>query len=46
MEESLVDFDISKLSLKDLISVYENINQFLKYLNDNKLEQDEVDEDE
>lgn len=46
MEESLVDFDISKLSLKDLVSVYENINLFLRYLDDNKIEQEEVDEDE
>lgn len=45
MEESVVNFDISKLSLEDLIKVYENINTFLKYLNDNKIEQ-EVDSDE
>ena len=31
MEESVVNFDISKLSLEGLIKVYENINSFLKY---------------
>lgn len=45
MEESVVNFDISKLSLEDLIKVYENINSFLKYLKDNKIEQ-EVDNNE
>lgn len=45
MEESVVNFDISKLSLEDLIKVYENINSFLKYLDDNRIEQ-EVDNDE
>ncbi|MCI5835944.1 MAG: hypothetical protein MR227_04560 [Firmicutes bacterium] len=45
MEESVVNFDISKLSLEDLIKVYENIESFLKYLDDNRIEQ-EVDNDE
>ena len=45
MEESVVNFDISKLSLEDLIKVYENIESFLKYLDDNRIEQ-EIDNDE
>ena len=45
MEESVVNFVISKLSLEDLIKVYENINSFLKYLDGNRIEQ-EVDTDE
>ena len=40
-----INFDISKLSLEDLIKVYENIESFLKYLDDNRIEQ-EVDNDE
>lgn len=45
MEESVINFDISKLSLDDLVKVYENINSFIKYLDDIKIEQ-EVDSDE
>lgn len=44
-EESKVDFDISKLSLVELIKVYESIDSFINYLNNNMIEQ-EVDVDE
>jgi hypothetical protein len=40
MEESTINFDISKLTLKELIEVYEKINLFIKYLEDNRLEQE------
>ncbi len=40
MEESTIDFDISKLTLKELIEVYEKINLFIKYLEENKIEQE------
>ena len=33
------NFDISNLTLEELIKVYENIEIFLKYLEDNKIEE-------
>ncbi len=42
-EENKVNFDLSKLSLSELIDVYENIEDFLKYLEDKKIiQKDEV----
>ncbi len=35
--EKKIDFDLSKLTLKQLIEVYENIDEFLGYLNDNRI---------
>ena len=43
MEESTIDFDISKLTLKELIEVYEKINLFIKYLEENKIEKEAED---
>ena len=40
MEESTIDIDISKLTKKELIEVYEKINLFIKYLEENKIEQE------
>lgn len=37
-ENSKVDFDLSALTLEELIEVYENINNFLEYLEDSKVE--------
>lgn len=36
-EENKVDFDLSVLSLEELIKVYENVDNFLKYLKDKKI---------
>ena len=36
-EENKVDFDLSVLSLEELIKVYENVDNFLKYLQDKKI---------
>ena len=36
-EENKVDFDLSVLSFEELIKVYENVNNFIKYLNDKKI---------
>ncbi len=36
--EGKYEFDLSQLSLKELIDVYNEINSFLKYLDENKLE--------
>ena len=33
-----IDFDLSKLSLEELIEVFQNISDFLKYLNENKID--------
>lgn len=36
-EEEKVGFDLSTLSLQELINVYKNINDFIQYLDDNKI---------
>ena len=48
MEESKIDFDVSKLTLTELVDTYENINSFLKFSNESKTEseKEEVDNDE
>lgn len=35
------NFDISSLTLEELIMVYEDADLFLKYLEENKIEEDE-----
>jgi len=40
-EENKVNFDISTLSLGELIKVYEDINNFLQFLEDKKIVQEE-----
>lgn len=47
-EENKVDFDLSVLSLEELIKVYENVDNFLKYLQDKKIiiEEKAVDKNE
>lgn len=40
-ENNKVDFDLSALSLEELIEVYEKINNFLEYLDDSKVEIEE-----
>ncbi len=47
-EETKVNFDLSTLTLEELIEAYDNINLFIKYLEENKVEiEDEKDiEDE
>lgn len=36
-EEKKVEFDLSVLNLKELIDVYENITDFLQYLEEQKI---------
>lgn len=36
-EVNKVDFDMSKLSLSELVKVYENINTFLQFLDEKKI---------
>ena len=36
-EENKVDFDLSVLKLEELIKVNDNIENFIKYLNDKKI---------
>lgn len=46
-ENSKVDFDLSTLSLEDLIKVYEEITSFVKFLDESKIvEEEKVEEDE
>jgi hypothetical protein len=40
-EENKVNFDISTLSLSELIKVYEDITNFLQFLEDKKIVQEE-----
>ncbi len=39
-EENKVNFDMSVLSLKELIEVYEEIDKFIKFISDKKIEYD------
>lgn len=41
MEKNKVNFDVSKLSLQELIKVYENIDLFLKFLEGSKIKEEE-----
>ena len=45
-KEEKVDFDLSVLSLNELIEAYNVIEEFLGFLNDSKIEIDEKEEDE
>lgn len=36
-EDNKVSFDMSTLSLSELVKVYENINNFLQFLEDKKI---------
>lgn len=40
-EETKIDFDLSKLSLQELIKVYEEISDFLQFLAENKIAEEE-----
>ena len=46
MQNEKVDFDLSVLSLNELIEAYNNIEEFLGFLNDSKIEIEEKEEDE
>jgi hypothetical protein len=39
--EKKVDFDLSVLSLEELVKVYENITTFLQFLDEKKIVQEE-----
>lgn len=41
MQNEKVDFDLSILSLKDLINVYHDISNFIQFLDENKIELEE-----
>ena len=45
-KEEKVGFDLSNLSLQELIEVYNNIDEFIQYLEENKIEVDEEKDDE
>ena len=36
-EENKVDFDLSVLSFEELIKVYDDVNNFIKYLDNKKI---------
>ena len=39
--EKTVDFDLSLLSLQELITVYQKVSEFLEYLEDKKIKEKE-----
>ena len=41
MQNEKVDFDLSELSLKNLIDVYHDMENFVQFLEDNKIELEE-----
>ena len=41
MQNEKVDFDLSELALKELIDVYYNMSNFIQFLNDNKIDLEE-----
>ena len=45
-KEEKVDFDLSVLSLNELIEAYNNIEEFLGFLTHSKVELDEQEQDE
>jgi len=47
-EDNKVDFDLSTLSLEELIKVYESVDEFIEFLNDSKIgiEENKEDDDE
>ena len=45
-DDNKVDFDLSTLTLQELIEVYENITEFLQFLSETKIVQEEVEEDD
>ena len=45
-KEEKVGFDLSNLSLQELIDVYNNIEEFMQYLEENKIEVDDEKDDE
>ncbi|MEG1146409.1 MAG: hypothetical protein RSE21_03155 [Bacilli bacterium] len=46
MEEKKTDFDLSVLSLNELVGTYTAIQDFIKYLDEAKIEQESGEEDE
>ena len=45
-EVNKVDFDLSTLTLQDLVKVYENITEFLQFLEESRIVTEEKAEDE
>ena len=41
MRKEKVDFDLSELSLKELIDVYYKMSSFIQFLNENKIDIEE-----
>lgn len=39
MRNEKVDFDLSILSLEELVNTYHDITNFIQFLNDNKIEE-------
>lgn len=46
IKEEKIDFDLSNLELKELIEVYERVDEFLKFLDESKIDMEEKGNDE
>ena len=44
-DENKVDFDLSTLSLNELIQVYQDITEFLQFLDENKIVEEKVEDE-
>ena len=44
--EKTVEFDLSLLSLQELVSVYQKVEEFLKYLKSKKIVEEEKEKEE
>lgn len=44
-DENKVDFDLSALSLNELIQVYQDITDFLQFLDENKIVEKKVEDE-
>ena len=45
-ENSKIDFDLSTLTLEELIEVYEKIDEFIEFLDESKIEIEVTESDE
>ena len=46
VEEEKVDFDLSKLTLEELVEVYDKVEEFIDFLKSSKTEEAKENEDE
>lgn len=45
-KEEKINFDLSNLDLSELIQVYEKVNEFMSFLEENKIEMEEKEKED